>query len=662
MLKQVTHQDMSNAIRALSMDAVEAANSGHPGLPLGMADVATVLFTKFLKFDASDPQWPDRDRFVLSGGHGSMLLYSLLYLLGYKDMTLDEIKSFRQLGSKTAGHPEYGHADGIETTTGPLGQGLANAVGMALAEKLLSKKFNNIVDHKTYVMAGDGDLMEGISQEAITLAGHLKLNKLVLLFDDNNISIDGPTSKTDSTDQSKRFMASGWNVIKIDGHDERQITNALEAANNSNLPTLICCKTIIGFGSPNKQGTSGVHGAPLGNNEYELTRVNLEIEYASFQVPSPIIDKWREAGIRGLNKRKEWLRKFDSLSKNEKNLFNQHTNKNINSSVYEDLYKLKVKYIMSPQDIATRKSSEITLEVINDSCEITLGGSADLTGSNNTKTDNIKSIDITDFGGRYIHYGIREHAMGAIMNGISLHGGFIPYGGTFLIFSDYCRPSIRLAALMQQQVIYVLTHDSIGLGEDGPTHQPVEHLASLRAIPNAYVYRPASVIETIECWELILKNKSSPGLIALSRQNLKEFRVDDINSAKTNMCDKGIYPIMSNSERPDYSIFASGSEVEIAIDVYQELLGLKKTVCVYSVPCLDLFYEQTQTFKNEVINKSKTNIVIEAGISQGWDRIIKDDGIFIGMSSFGASGPYKSLYKKFNITKDYIIQKINDSN
>lgn len=662
MLKQVTHQDMSNAIRALSMDAVEAANSGHPGLPLGMADVATVLFTKFLKFDSGDPQWPDRDRFVLSGGHGSMLLYSLLYLLGYKDMTLDEIKNFRQIGSKTAGHPEYGHADGIETTTGPLGQGLANAVGMALAEKLLSEKFNKIVDHKTYVMAGDGDLMEGISQEALTLAGHLKLNKLVLLFDDNNISIDGPTSKTDSTDQSKRFMASGWNVIKIDGHDERQITNALEAANNSNLPTLICCKTIIGFGSPNKQGTSGVHGSPLGNNEYELTKVNLDIDYASFQVPSQIIDKWRKAGIRGLNKRKEWLLKFDSLSKNEKNLFNQHTNKNINSSVYEDLYKLKVKYIMNPQDIATRKSSEITLEVINQSCEITLGGSADLTGSNNTKTDNIKSIDITDFGGRYIHYGIREHAMGAIMNGISLHGGFIPYGGTFLIFSDYCRPSIRLAALMQQQVIYVLTHDSIGLGEDGPTHQPVEHLASLRAIPNAYVYRPASVIETIECWELILKNKSSPGLIALSRQNLKEFRVDDINSAKTNMCDKGIYPIMSNSERPDYSIFASGSEVEIAIDVYQELLSLKKTVCVYSVPCLDLFNEQTQTFKNEVINKSKTNIVIEAGISQGWDRIIKDDGIFIGMSSFGASGPYKSLYKKFNITKDYIIQKINDSN
>ncbi|MDG2187686.1 MAG: transketolase [Hyphomicrobiales bacterium] len=662
MVYKVNHQDMSNAIRALSMDAIESANSGHPGLPLGMADVATVLFTKFLKFDAKDSQWFNRDRFVLSGGHGSMLLYSLLYLLGYKDITLDEIKNFRQLGSKTAGHPEYGHAEGIETTTGPLGQGIANAVGMAIAEKLLSEKFGKIINHKTYVMAGDGDLMEGISQETLSLAGHLKLKKLILLFDDNDISIDGPISKTDSTNQAERFKASGWNVIKIDGHNEKQIEEALRSANNSDAPTLICCKTIIGFGSPNKQGTSGVHGSPLGESEYKLTREKLNINYEPFKIPSNILDEWRKAGVRNMHERERWGEDLNTLTKEKKDLLYQHEKKEITNLVYENLYKLKANYMSDPKDIATRKSSELTLEVINSSSEITLGGSADLTGSNNTKTSNIQSIVPTNFGGRYLHYGIREHAMGGIMNGISLHGGFVPYGGTFLIFSDYCRPAIRLAALMQQQVIYVLTHDSIGLGEDGPTHQPIEHLASLRAIPNTYVFRPASAIETIECWELILKNKTSPSLIALSRQNLKEFRISDEKNYKVNFCDKGLYAAISNSDKPEYSIFASGSEVEIAIEVYQELLELGKTACVYSVPCLDLFNEQTQIFKNEITKKSKTNVVIEAGISQGWESIIKEDGIFIGMSSFGASGPYKSLYKKFNITKDYIMDRIKKSN
>lgn len=661
MSNQINHYEMANAIRALSIDAIETANSGHPGLPLGMADVATVLFSEFLNFDAKDPDWINRDRFILSGGHGSMLLYSLLYLLGYEDMSLDEIKNFRQLGSKTAGHPEYGHAKGIETTTGPLGQGLANAVGMALSEKLLSDKFgNDLVNHKTFVMAGDGDLMEGISQEAISLAGHLKLKKLTLLFDSNNISIDGPIAKTDSTNQIKRFEASGWNVTEINGHNTKEIFKAIKDSNSSDKPTMILCKTIIGYGSPNKQGTASVHGSPLGPDEYNLTRKELGIKYSKFQIPAEILKMWRSVGIRGQKQKKIWADKLQRSSPSVKKDFKNQIEKFIHPSVFAKLNELKTDLREEPQSIATRKASEICLKYINDATTITLGGSADLTGSNNTKTDNINPVTAEAYG-RYIHYGIREHAMGAIMNGVSLHGGFIPYGGTFLIFSDYCRPAIRLAALMQQQVIYVLTHDSIGLGEDGPTHQPIEQLSSLRAIPNVSVFRPGSAIETVECWELVLENKTGPSLLALSRQNLNEFRQSFDLGSKHNPCKKGAYCVASNSKKPEFAIFASGSEVNIAIEAYQELSRLKREVSVYSVPCLDYFNSQDNDFRKSIISNATCNIVVEAGVSQGWDKILRDNGIFIGMSTFGASGPYKDLYKNFNITKERIIDVILNS-
>ncbi len=652
------YHDMANAIRALSIDAIETANSGHPDLPLGMADVATVLFSEFLNFDPKDPNWINRDRFILSGGHGSMLLYSLLYLLGYDDMSLDEIKNFRQLGSKTAGHPEYGHAKGIETTTGPLGQGLANAVGMALSEKLLSEKFgSDLVNHKTFVMAGDGDLMEGISQEAISLAGHLNLNKLILLFDSNNISIDGPISKTDSTNQSKRFEASGWAVIEIDGHNTKEIYRAIKTSCSSKKPTMILCNTIIGYGSPNKQGTASIHGSPLGHDEYILTRQKLGIQFEKFQIPSETLSMWRSVGANGQKQKRIWDAKLEKIPSSMRNEFLSQIKKLIHQNVFTSLNELKIDLIENPQNIASRKASEISLKCINEATEITLGGSADLTGSNNTKTDNIDPVSADKYG-RYVHYGIREHAMGAIMNGISLHGGFIPYGGTFLIFSDYCRPAIRLAALMQQQVIYVLTHDSIGLGEDGPTHQPVEQLSSLRAIPNVSVFRPGSAIETVECWELVLKNNIGPSLIALSRQNLDEFRQGPYTKSEHNACERGAYCVISNSENPEFAIFASGSEVNIAIQVYHELEKLNKTVSIYSVPCLDYFNSQEKDFRESIINNADLNVVVEAGISQGWDHILKEDGIFIGMSSFGASGPYKELYKNFKITKEYIIDVI----
>ncbi len=661
MSNQINHYEMANAIRALSIDAIETANSGHPGLPLGMADVATVLFSEFLNFDAKDPDWINRDRFILSGGHGSMLLYSLLYLLGYEDMTLDEIKSFRQLGSKTAGHPEYGHAKGIETTTGPLGQGLANAVGMALSEKLLSDKFGrDLVNHKTFVMAGDGDLMEGISQEAISLAGHLKLKKLTLLFDSNNISIDGPIAKTDSTNQIKRFEASGWNVTEINGHNTKEIFKAIEDSNSSDKPTMILCRTIIGYGSPNKQGTASVHGSPLGQDEYDLTRKELGIKYSKFQIPAEVLKMWRNVGIKGQKQKKIWKDKLQKSPPSVKKEFKDQIEKFIHPSVFAKLNELKVDLRDEPQSIATRKASEICLKYINDATAITLGGSADLTGSNNTKTDNINSVTAEAYG-RYIHYGIREHAMGAIMNGVSLHGGFIPYGGTFLIFSDYCRPAIRLAALMQQQVIYVLTHDSIGLGEDGPTHQPIEQLSSLRAIPNVSVFRPGSAIETVECWELVLENKTGPSLMALSRQNLNEFRHSLDLESKYNPCKNGAYCVESNSKKPEFAIFASGSEVNIAIEAYQELSRLNKEISVYSVPCLDYFNSQDNDFKENIISNATCNIVVEAGVSQGWDKILRENGIFIGMSTFGASGPYKDLYKNFNITKERIIDVILNS-
>ena len=658
MARRIAHQEMANAIRALSIDAIEEANSGHPGLPLGMADVATVLFSEFLKFDASNPQWHDRDRFVLSGGHGSMLLYSLLYLLGYDDIKIEDLKKFRQLGSKTAGHPEYGHLKGIETTTGPLGQGVANAVGMAITEKMLSARYgSDIINHMTYVMAGDGDLMEGISQEAITLAGHLNLNKLIMIFDDNQISIDGPISKTDSTDQTKRFEASGWEVIEIDGHNINEIADALDRSTKSVKPSMIKCRTVIGYGSPNKEGTSSVHGSPLGSEEYLLTRDKLGINYDKFAIPSEILKEWRSIGLKGCKQRKDWEERLQKLPAEIRYKYNCQISGILDQNVYKSLVELKHDYLKTKSHIATRKASEIALECINENTEILVGGSADLTGSNNTKTHNIHEIVADNFSGRYIHYGIREHAMGAIMNGISLHKGFIPYGGTFLIFSDYCRPAIRLGALMEQHNIYVLTHDSIGLGEDGPTHQPIEHLSSLRAIPNVYVYRPASAVETIECWELILKNKNGPSLIALSRQNLNEFR-EISDQFNVNSCEKGIYLIKANSDNPDYALFASGSEVEIAIDAYNSLTESGMKAAIYSVPCLDLFNDQDNNFKNNIIKKAKQNIVIEAGISQGWEKILGDDGLFVGMSSFGASGPYKELYQHFGLTKDHIIDMI----
>ncbi len=662
MEKHIAHQEMANAIRALSIDAIEQANSGHPGLPLGMADIATVLFSDFLKFDVSSPQWHDRDRFVLSGGHGSMLLYSLLYLLGYDDIKIDDLKNFRQLGSKTAGHPEYGHLKGIETTTGPLGQGIANAVGMAISEKMLSARYgSDIVNHMTYVMAGDGDLMEGISQEAISLAGHLKLNKLILIFDDNQISIDGPISKTDSTDQTKRFEASGWEVIEIDGHKPTEIAKALEQCKKSSKPSMIKCRTIIGYGSPNKEGTSSVHGSPLGNEEYLLTREKLGINYDKFSVPNEILEAWRSIGLKGSKARINWEDRLQNSPAQIQEKFNSQISGVVNQDVYKSLVELKLAYLTKKSDIATRKASEIALRCINENTEILVGGSADLTGSNNTKTTNINEIISDNFSGRYIHYGIREHAMGAIMNGISLHKGFIPYAGTFLIFSDYCRPAIRLGALMRQQNIYVLTHDSIGLGEDGPTHQPVEHLSSLRAIPNVYVYRPASAIETIECWEIMLKNRSGPSLIALSRQNLNEFR-ELSDQYDVNSCQKGIYLVEANSVDPDYALFATGSEVEIAIDAYNSLTKSGIKAAIYSVPCLDLFNDQDDNFKDNIIKNAKQNIVIEAGISQGWEKILGNDGIFVGMSSFGASGPYKELYQHFGITKDHVIDMIMNNN
>jgi len=658
MARSTAHQQMANAIRALSIDAIEEANSGHPGLPLGMADVATVLFSEFLKYDASDPHWHDRDRFVLSGGHGSMLLYSLLYLLGYDDIKIEDLKKFRQLGSKTAGHPEYGHLKGIETTTGPLGQGVANAVGMAITEKMLSARYgSDIVNHMTYVMAGDGDLMEGISQEAITLAGHLCLNKLIMIFDDNQISIDGPISKTDSTDQTKRFEASGWEVIEIDGHNTNEIADALDRSIKSVKPSMIKCRTIIGYGSPNKQGTSSVHGSPLGSEEYLLTRDKLGINYDKFSVPSEILEEWRNIGLKGCKQRRDWEERIQKLPPEIRDKYNSQISGTLNQNVYKSLIELKHDYLTTKSHIATRKASEIALQCINENTEFLVGGSADLTGSNNTKTHNINEIVAENFSGRYIHYGIREHAMGAIMNGISLHKGFIPYGGTFLIFSDYCRPAIRLGALMEQHNIYVLTHDSIGLGEDGPTHQPIEHLSSLRAIPNVYVYRPASAVETIECWELILKNKNGPNLIALSRQNLYEFR-EISEQFNVNNCEKGIYLIKANSDNPDYALFASGSEVEIAIDAYNSLTESGIKAAIYSVPCLDLFNDQDNNFKSSIIKNAKQNIVIEAGISQGWEKILGDDGLFFGMSSFGASGPYKELYQHFGLTKDHIIDII----
>ena len=645
-------RSMANAIRALSMDAVQKANSGHPGLPMGAADVATVLFTQFLKFDASDPHWPDRDRFILSAGHGSMLMYSLLYLTGYADMGLDDIKNFRQLGSKTAGHPEFGHATGIETTTGPLGQGIANAVGFAIAERHLNAEFGDaLVNHKTYVLAGDGCLMEGISQEAITLAGHLKLRNLIVLWDDNGISIDGKLSMTDSTDQLARFASCGWTVSRCDGHNPAEIAAALSAAQNSDKPVMIACKTVIGYGAPTKAGTSGSHGSPLGPEEIAGARKALGWDYEPFVVPNELMDAWRKAGSRGAADSAAWTARLAASPKKEE--FSRRNSGKLPANFDAVIAGYKQELAKNPPALATRNSSQNALDVINAAVPETVGGSADLTGSNNTKSKELKPLSAADYGGRYVYYGIREHGMAAAMNGMALHGGVIPYGGTFLVFTDYCRPSIRLSALMQQRVIYVMTHDSIGLGEDGPTHQPVEHLAAMRVIPNLAVYRPCDAVETAECWQLALKDETRPSVLALTRQKLKPAR---LAYSEENLCAKGAYDIAPSDKPATVVIFASGSEVEIAIAAKALLDQAGKPARVVSVPSMENFERQDAAYKAKVLGSEKTRIAIEAGVRTGWDRFIGVEGTFIGMTGFGASGPAELLYKHFGITAEAVVK------
>ncbi|CAH0341716.1 transketolase [Rhizobium sp. CECT 9324] len=652
MISPEKHQRMANAIRFLAMDAVEKANSGHPGLPMGAADIATVLFSRFLKFDPKNPLWPDRDRFVLSAGHGSMLLYSLLYLTGYEDMTIEDIKQFRQLGSKTAGHPEYGHASGIETTTGPLGQGIANAVGMAIAERKLAEEFGSeLQSHFTYALVGDGCLMEGISQEAIALAGHLKLNKLVVFWDDNKITIDGAVSLSDSTDQIARLKSAHWNTIEIDGHDQDAIATAIEAAHKSDRPTFIACRTIIGFGAPNKQGTHKVHGSPLGAEEIAAARKSLNWESEAFVVPADVLDTWRLAGLRSTKARKEWEERLAGSDAETRAEFNRRFAGELPGSFDTTIDTFKKKIAANNPTVATRKASEDALEVINGLLPETLGGSADLTPSNNTKTSQMTSITPTDFSGRYMHWGIREHATAAAMNGIALHGGLIPYSGGFLIFSDYCRPSVRLAALMGIRVVHVWTHDSIGVGEDGPTHQPVEHFAALRAIPNLLLFRPADETETAECWQIALKEKHRPSGLALTRQNLIPARTE---YEEKNLSAYGAYELISASDAK-VSIFASGSEVEIAIKAQQQLAAKGISARVVSVPCFELFFEQSADYQKAIIGKAPVKIAVEAGIRQGWDAFIGNDGAFVGMKSFGASGPAKDLYKHFGITAEAVV-------
>ena len=640
---------LANAIRALAMDAVEKAKSGHPGMPMGMADVATVLFQRIMKFDASHPNWPDRDRFVLSAGHGSMLLYALFYLLGYPGVTRKDLENFRQMGSPTAGHPEYGHIDGVETTTGPLGQGLATAVGMAIAERLSAARFGaELVDHHTYVIAGDGCLMEGLSHEAIDLAGHLKLSRLIVLWDDNSISIDGPTNLSTSTDQLGRFTASGWHVCRVDGHDPEAVFNALEAAKSDERPSLIACRTIIGFGSPGKQGKETCHGSPLGPNEIEAARKKLNWTHEPFEIPNDILQYWRHAGQRGASIRQAWEKRLETTKKGVE--FKNFLNGEVSLDVSGPLAALRKNFALDKPKIATRKSSELTLAVINEATEATIGGSADLTHSNFTITKDMGSVRPDNFTGRYIHYGVREFGMAAAMNGIALHGGFVPYGGTFLVFSDYARGAIRLSALMGLRVIYVLTHDSIGLGEDGPTHQPVEHLASLRALPNLYVFRPADAIETAECWEIAINTKQTPSALSLSRQNLATLDrpIDE------NLSSKGAYILREADRQRDITLLATGSEVEIALEAAQKLSLHGKHAAVVSMPCWELFEMQPESYRKKILG-SAPRIGIEAAIRLGWDRWIGENGTFIGMHGFGASAPANELYQHFGITADSIV-------
>ncbi len=647
------HDRMANAIRALAMDAVEQAKSGHPGLPMGAADIATVLFTRFLKFDPANPRWADRDRFVLSAGHGSMLIYSLLYLLGYEGMSIEEIKRFRQTGSKTPGHPENFITAGVETTTGPLGQGLANAVGMAIAERHLAAVFGaEAVDHKTYVLASDGDLMEGISQEAIALAGHLKLSKLIVLFDDNGISIDGALSLSDSVDQVKRFEAAGWAASRIDGHDPAAIAAAIEKAQKSDRPTMIAAKTTIGFGAPTKAGKASSHGSPLGAEEIAGARKALGWTAAPFDIPADILDAWRKAAQRSGAAHANWDKRMKALDAGKRAEFERRMKGDLPKQALKDaVHAVKKTLAATPKDIATRSSSEFALESLIPAVPEMIGGSADLTGSNNTRTKSMKAMSASDFSGRFIHYGIREHGMAAAMNGMTLHGGIIPYSGTFLVFADYCRPSIRLAALMGERVIHVMTHDSIGLGEDGPTHQPVEHLAALRAIPNLLVFRPADAVETLECWQLALESRERPSVLALTRQNLPQLR---LTLDEQNRCAAGAYEIAAAEGKADVSIFATGSEVSLAVEAKKLLAAKGVSARVVSVPSFELLAEAPEAARRAVIGDAKVKIGVEAAVRQGWDAIIGSDGAFVGMTGFGASAPYKELYKQFGITAEAV--------
>lgn len=646
----VAHNDLANALRFLAVEGVQKANSGHPGMPMGMADVATVLFSKFLKFDPKAPHWADRDRFVLSAGHGSMLLYSLLYLTGYEQATTDQLKSFRQMGSRMAGHPEYGHLEGIETTTGPLGQGIATAVGMALAEKLLETRYGkDIVDHYTYVICGDGCLMEGISEEAISMAGHWKLNKMIVLWDDNKITIDGATSVATSTDQRKRFEANGWNTDAVDGHNPDEIAAAIERAKKSDKPTMIACRTVIGFGSA-KEGTEKTHGSPLGAEDILAARKRLGYEYAPFETPKEILDAWRSFGERGAKEHAEWDKRFGAMNAAEKAEFERTVLKSVLPAGWKDkMQAYKEQLLAEKPKVATRKASQMALEVLVPAIPELLGGSADLTHSNLTDAKASKSVTNTDFSGNYIHYGIREHGMAAAMNGIALHGGFIPYSGAFLVFMDYLKPSLRLAALMGLRSIFVLTHDSIGLGEDGPTHQPIEHLASMRAIPNVNVFRPCDVIETAECWELAIEAAHTPSVLALSRQNLPTLRT----SVKENLSAKGAYVLADCEGTRDVTLLATGSEVEIAVKA-QELLKEKGVkAAVVSMPSWELFDKQSAEYKKSVLGTCP-RVAVEAQGAFGWEKYTGLDGAVVAMRSFGASAPAEQLYEHFGITPNAV--------
>lgn len=659
-MKQKDNQlarEMANCIRFLSIDAIEKSASGHPGMPMGMADVATVLFTEFLKFDAKNPHWLDRDRFVLSAGHGSMLIYSLLYLCGYQDLKIEDLKNFRQLGAKCAGHPEYGHVEGVETTTGPLGQGIANAVGMALAEEMLAARLGrDVINHKTYCIVGDGCLMEGISQEAISFAGNLALKNLIVLWDNNSISIDGDVAIATCENMKMRFEACNWKVIQVDGHNFDEIRSALAAAQNSDRPVMIDCKTTIAFGSPNKAGSEKSHGSPLGADEVKKTREALNWPHEPFVIPAELKSEWEKAGVRSAEIAKNWEAKFAQLDSQKAAEIKRILNKELPADFDTKIKSLVEKIAAEKPTQATRKSSQVALEFLTAELPELIGGSADLTGSVLTKTAVTKALTKNNFAERYIHYGIREHAMSAIMNGMTLHGGFLPYAGTFLVFSDYLKPGIRLSALMKLRNIYVFTHDSIGVGEDGPTHQPIEHLAMLRAIPNLNVFRPCDTKETIDAYETALKSKETPSAIILTRQNLPYLSAENNPNSR-----KGAYVISaSKSAKPDVVIIATGSEVALAIESQSKLAAKNIDARVVSMPCQEIFDAQDAAYKQSVLGDSATlRVAVEAALSQGWERYIGLEGIFVGMNSFGASGKAEDLFKHFGITSDNVCEQIS---